>query len=153
MLKRMIDFVDFNGEKRSKEYYFNLTETEIQEQNLRTPGGLASKLEKIIMERDPDVLVSYFKNLILDSYGVKSDDGISFIKRGPDGRRLAEQFEQTAAYNALFMELTTDTEAAIAFVNGIIPNVDGKKNANPDAGSDTSVAGAGNFRIPEMPRA
>ena len=58
-----------------------------------------------------------FKDLVLKSYGVKSDDGRRFIKN----EKLREEFEQTEAYSILYMELSTDADAAAAFVNGIIP--------------------------------
>lgn len=119
MLKKRIEWVDFNGVKRSKDFNFNFMESEIQEMNLRYPGGLEGRLKRISEEQDPDELVDYFKSLILDSYGVKSDDGIRFIK----SKQLSEEFSQTGAYNKLFMELSTNTSAAIEFVRGIIPDI------------------------------
>lgn len=124
MLKQAITYTDFDGEERTEEFYFNFTEAEIQEQNLKTPGGLEKRLKKIAESKDQAQIVEYFKSLILDSYGEKSDDGRKFIKVR-DGKRLSEEFEQTAAYNKLFMLLSTNTEAAIRFVNGIIPNPNG----------------------------
>jgi hypothetical protein len=49
------------------------------------------------------------------------------VQKSPDGKRfikndeMREEFQQTAAYSALFMELATDDKAAADFVNGIIP--------------------------------
>lgn len=151
MLVQRIDYVDFDGNKRSEDYYFNFTEAEIQEMNLKTPGGLKAKLEKIVQTMDERELVSYFKSLILDSYGVKSDDGRRFIK----SKELSEAFSQTGAYNKLFMQLTTDTNAAIKFVKGIIPDVpepkvETKEPALPDP---ATVAQDMDLRIPEMPHA
>ena len=37
-------------------------------------------------------------------------------------------FSQTAAYDALFMELATDADKAAAFVNGILPKKFQKDN-------------------------
>lgn len=119
MLKERIDYVDFDGNRRSEDFYFNFTEAEIQEQNLKTPGGIKAKLEKIIQTQDQEKLVEYFKYLILESYGVKSDDGRRFIK----SEELSKEFSQTGAYNKLFMTLSTNTEEAIRFCRGIIPNV------------------------------
>lgn len=120
MIVKRIDYVDFNGVKRSENFLFNFMESEIQEMNLRYPdGGLKGRLQKIIDEQDPDTIVDYFKSLIMDSYGVKSDDGKRFEK----SKELSEAFSQTPAYSKLFMELSTNTQAAIKFVNGIIPKV------------------------------
>ena len=96
MLVKRIDYVDFNGVKRSENYYFNFMESEIQEMNLRYPdGGLKGRLQKIIDEQDPDTIVDYFKSLILDSYGVKSADGKRFEK----SQELSDAFSQTPAYS------------------------------------------------------
>lgn len=151
MLVQRIDYVDFDGNKRSEDHHFNFTEAEIQEMNLKTPGGLKARLEKIVQEMNQERLVSYFKSLILDSYGVKSDDGRRFIK----SKELSEAFSQTGAYNKLFMQLTTDTNAAIKFVKGIIPDVpepkvETKEPALPDP---ATVAQDMDLRIPEMPHA
>lgn len=127
MLKERIDYVDFDGNQRSEDFYFNFTEAEIQEQNLKTPGGIKAKLEKIVQTMDQEKLVEYFKYLILESYGVKSDDGRRFIK----SKELSEEFSQTGAYNKLFMTLTTDTNAAIRFVKGIIPDIPDQSVSEP----------------------
>lgn len=124
MLKKTITYIDFDGNERTEDHYFNLTEAEIQESNLRTPGGIDAKLKKIVQAQNPDELVSYFKSFILDAYGVKSEDGRRFIK----SEELKTEFSQTGAYNKLFMELTTNTDAAIAFVQGVIPQVPEKEN-------------------------
>lgn len=123
MLKRLITYKDFNGDERQEYHYFHFMESEIQEMNLKMPGGLTAHLNKIVEEKDPELLVEYFKSLILDSYGIRTEDGRSFLKKDKDGRRYADAFAQTAAYNTLFMELTTDTKAAVDFVNAIIPEV------------------------------
>lgn len=125
MLMKTITYTDFDGNERTEDHYFNLTEAEIQESNLRTPGGIEAKLKKIVQAKDPDELVSYFKSFILDAYGVKSEDGRRFIKSD----ELKTEFSQTGAYNKLFMELTTNTDAAIAFVQGVIPQVPEKETA------------------------
>lgn len=125
MLKKTITYTDFDGNERTEDHYFNLTEAEIQESNLRTPGGIEAKLKKIAQAKDPNELVTYFKSFILDAYGVKSEDGRRFIKSD----ELKTEFSQTGAYNKLFMELTTNTDAAIAFVQGVIPQVPEKENA------------------------
>ena len=54
----------------------------------------------------------------MKAYGVKSPDGKRFIK----SEELRTEFSQTEAYSELYMELVTDTNAAITFFNGLIPN-------------------------------
>ena len=117
MLKKTIKYTDYNGVERTEDFYFNLNKAEIMEMQLTTVGGLDAYLKKIISAQDMPTLMRIFKDLVLKSYGVKSDDGRRFIKND----KLREEFEQTEAYSILYMELSTDAEAAAAFVNGIIP--------------------------------
>lgn len=117
MLKKTIKYTDYNGVERTEDFYFNLNKAEIMEMQLTTVGGLDAYLKKIISAQDMPTLMRIFKDLVLKSYGVKSDDGRRFIKND----QLREEFEQTEAYSILYMELSTDSEAAAAFVNGIIP--------------------------------
>ena len=117
MLKKTISYVDYNGTKRTEDFYFNLTKAEISEMELEIPGGMSEMLKRITAAQDTPTLVKIFKDLILRSYGVKSDDGRRFVK----SQQLKEEFSQTEAYSELFMELATNAEAASAFINGIIP--------------------------------
>lgn len=117
MLKKTIKYTDYNGVERTEDFYFNLNKAEIMEMQLTTVGGLDAYLKKIISAQDMPTLMRIFKDLVLKSYGVKSDDGRRFIKN----EKLREEFEQTEAYSILYMELSTDAESAAAFVNGIIP--------------------------------
>lgn len=117
MLKKTIKYTDYNGVERTEDFYFNLNKAEIMEMQLTTVGGLDAYLKKIISAQDMPTLMRIFKDLVLKSYGIKSDDGRRFIKN----EKLREEFEQTEAYSILYMELSTDADAAAAFVNGIIP--------------------------------
>ena len=101
MLKKTIKYTDYNGVERTEDFYFNLNKAEIMEMQLTTVGGLDAYLKKIISAQDMPTLMRIFKDLVLKSYGVKSDDGRRFIKN----EKLREEFEQTEAYSILYMEL------------------------------------------------
>lgn len=122
MLKKTIKYVDFDGNERTEDFYFNLTKAEVTEMELSTEGGLAKTLEKIVAEKDSKRIVETFKDLILKAYGEKSLDGKRFVKN----QEVRDSFAQTEAYSELFMELATNADAAASFVNGIIPSVTNK---------------------------
>ena len=117
MVEKKIKNTDFNGVEREGEYMFNLTEAEITEMELTTDGGLRDSIKKIISAQDTPQIIETFKMLLLKSYGEKSADGRRFIKSD----ELSKEFTQTNAYSQLFMELANDDKAAVAFINGIIP--------------------------------
>ena len=117
MLKKTITYTDYNGVDRTEDFYFNLSKAEIMEMEMGTSGGLSEMINKIVAAQDAPAIIKVFKDLILKAYGEKSPDGKRFIKSD----EIATAFSQTDAYSQLFMELATDTDAASAFVNGIVP--------------------------------
>lgn len=117
MLKRNITYENFDGETVTETFYFNLTKTEIIELEVSYQSGLEGMLKRIIESEDRRALISEFKKIILLAYGEKSPDGKRFIKSD----ELREEFAQTAAFDALFIELATDDEAGAVFVKGILP--------------------------------
>lgn len=125
MLKKTITYTDYNGVERKEDFYFNLTKAEIMEMEMSTSGGLTEMINRIVAAQDAPAIIKIFKELVLKAYGVKSPDGKRFIKSD----ELATEFAQTEAYSQLFMELATDADAASAFVNGIVPNVEGMESA------------------------
>lgn len=118
MLKKTIKYTDYNGNERTEDFYFNLTKAELMEMELSVDSGMTAMLRKIIQTQQNAKLADLFKQLLLKSYGEKSDDGKRFIK----SQELRDAFEQTEAYSELYMELATNAEAAIEFVKGIVPN-------------------------------
>ena len=110
-------FEDYNGNTVTREFRFNLTEAEIAEMDLTTEGGLEESINRIINANDIPAITKEFKKLLLKSYGEKSPDGLRFIKSD----EITTAFSQTEAYSMIFMDLITDTDAASAFVNGIVP--------------------------------
>lgn len=121
MIKKHMKYVDYDGNEREEDFYFNLTKAEIAEMEMSTSGGLDKMINQIVAEQDGKRIIELFKDLVLRSYGKKSPDGRRFIKN----QELRDDFAQTEAYSDLFMELATDADKAAEFVNGIVPNMDG----------------------------
>lgn len=117
MLKKTITYNDYNGVERTETYYFNLSKAEIAEMELSHDGGITELLKKIVEEKNGSQMIAFWKDFILRSYGEKSLDGKRFMKN----QEIRDSFVSTEAYSELFMELATNTEAAINFVNGVLP--------------------------------
>ena len=118
MLKKTIKYTDFNGEEQEEDFFFHLSKAELIELELSYEGGLSESMQRIVAAQDSAAIVKEFKNIVLTSYGQKSLDGKRFVKN----QKLREEFESSEAYSTLFMELVTDTDAAIEFINGIVPS-------------------------------
>lgn len=125
MFKKTMTYTDYNGEKRTEDFYFNMTRAEVTEMELSIDGGLSAMIQRVTESKDVPTIIQIFKDLVLRSYGKKSPDGRRFIK----SKELSEEFSQTEAYSDLFMELATDSAKAAAFVNGIMPQESQAKTA------------------------
>jgi hypothetical protein len=117
LLKKTITYEDFNGETTSEELFFHLSKAELVELEMSHEGGLSASLQKIVDSQDGKAIIAEFKSIILNSYGKRSEDGRRFIKN----QTMRDEFESSEAYSTLFMELVTNTDAAIEFINGVIP--------------------------------
>lgn len=118
MLKKRINYIDYNGVQRSEDFYFYLSKAEIMDMELETVGGFTAMVQKIIDAKDQPSLIRLFKDFILRAYGEKSPDGKRFIK----SEELRTAFSQTEAYSNLYMELVLDDEKAAEFIKGIVPD-------------------------------
>ena len=125
MLKKSITYTDYNGDKQTDECYFNLSKAELLEMEMSEKGGFENYIRKLMEEKDNKKIYKLFKDLILMSYGQKSADGHSFIKKKMvDGQMiyLKDEFEQTEAFSELMMELLSGGDEAMAkFINSLIP--------------------------------
>lgn len=117
MLKKTIKYVDYNGETREEDFYFNLSKAEVTEMELSKEGGMSEYIKKISAAQNAPELIKLFKEIITKSYGEKSLDGKRFIKN----KELTEAFTQTEAYSELFVELASNADEAVKFINGIMP--------------------------------
>ena len=120
MYKKTMSYTDYDDVERSEDYYFNLSKSELMEMDFSATGGMEKLIRSVIATRDTKRIMEIFKDIILRAYGEKSLDGKRFIKVR-DGHRLADDFAETGAFDALFIELATNDKAATEFINGIIP--------------------------------
>lgn len=120
MLKKTITYIDYDGLERTEEFRFNLTKAELMDMELTTAGTFSETMKRIIAEKDIIRIAKLFKELLLKSYGVKSDDGKRFVK----SQELSEAFSQTEAYSDLYIELLSNPEEAAKFFAEVAPKME-----------------------------
>lgn len=117
MLTKRITYVDFNGVERTEDFRFHLNKAELMEMEYGTSCGLSEMVQRVMDTKDMPTIMKIFKDLLVKSYGIKSDDGRRFEKTD----EIRRAFVEGPAYEILYMELATDSKAAAEFVNGILP--------------------------------
>ena len=118
MLKKTVNYKDFNGVERTEDHFFNMNEAEIAKMEMSVNGGLTTYLRRVMAAQDQVAIVNLVDDLLKRSYGVKSIDGRKFEKSDA----IWEEFKSTEAYSIIFMEVAFDAEKAAEFVNGILPS-------------------------------
>lgn len=118
MYAKTIKYTDYNGDEKTKTFYFNLTKTELARMNLVEKGGMKEIIRKMVNEEDNRKIIELFESIVLGSYGEKSADGESFVKND----EIREKFQCHPAYDELFIQLISGGETAIAdFINKVVP--------------------------------
>lgn len=117
MYKKMITYTDFSGVERTEEYCFHLSKAELIKMELMTKGTFTDMLQRIINAKDTPDIIHEISELLLASYGVRSEDG-RFFRKSPE---IRADFENSEPYSVMFMLLLSNDDEAANFINGIMP--------------------------------
>jgi hypothetical protein len=120
MIKKTITYEDYNGEERTKDFYFHMNQVEFSKLNGEIPGGIEKRMQKVIEDRDEDALLRMIDLLVSRGYGEFNDDD-EFTKVGRNGRPLYEKFVNTDAYDQLIIELIQGENSIVEFLRGMMP--------------------------------
>lgn len=115
MIKKTMTYVDFNGETVVEDLYFNLNALEYTRLTARNGGDLDKRIAELVEKDDTEGIIALMEDLLLSSYGVKSEDGRRFVKT----KQVREDFEYSQAYAELFVLLLTNPEETKKFGQGI----------------------------------
>lgn len=130
MIKRTINYTDFDGNQREEVAYFNMTRTELMAYSFDLPSDLTEELKdpdkvnieevgaRLLEKMGNSGVFEFVKDLVFRAYGIKSEDGRRFIK----SEQLSTEFTQTLAYDEFIIDLFSgDGMKASEFINGLIP--------------------------------
>lgn len=117
MLKKTINYTDYDGNPASLVAHFNLNKFEWIELQAYTKGGLMENLQHALEVNNAKKTIDILKKIILTAYGEKDPETGAFLK--DEDRAVA--FSRTEAFSELFMELAYNEEASKEFFFGLIP--------------------------------
>lgn len=151
MLKKTIIYTGFDDVEHSEDFYFHLSKSEllkldaefgakfkerypskshsiyaaqeaaraagVPDKDLPESPGITMWFHSLVEDDDTMEIIHTVERIIELSYGQKSLDGKHFTK----SKEIFMDFYSSAAYDALFMELTLSEKNASDFVNGVIP--------------------------------
>lgn len=127
MLTKTITCEDYAGKTYTQDFQFNLNRAELTEMELSYEGGMIERMKSIINTAEATKVFPMIKDIVLRSYGVKSENGRRFVK----SQELREAFEQTDAYNQLICEFFDNPDSFNEFLQGVIPKDKNNENNKP----------------------
>ena len=130
MLKKVLTYTNLDGEQTTDTLYFNLTKrdflkfvskyTDFTGVNLNDDNAIADAcrqyVDKIVQNKDLNKIIEFLEDLLLSSYGEKSEDGKHFNKSA----KVREDFSNSVAYAEIFGDLVTDGDAMTKFLEKVI---------------------------------
>ena len=132
MFQKAITYEDYNGVKKTKNFYFNLSKSEIAKMHIYSDCGLDQMIKKMVESGNNKEIFEYFENFVLSCYGEKSADGEEFIKNDA----VREKFQCHPAYDVLMLEFIEGGDKAMSdFINAVlpVPMREAVSKADPDA--------------------
>jgi hypothetical protein len=133
MLKKTITYEDYLGNKRTEDFYFNLSKQELSDMQMSVEGGLNVQLEKMMNAVNKKEIYNTFVGVVLKAYGELSPDGRYHLKEDDEGHKLYKRFMQSPAYDVLMDEICQSQATIAEFCNGILPkgfNQNGENKPN-----------------------
>lgn len=94
MYRKNVTYTDFNGNEVTDSLYFNLTEVELMEMQLRN-GDMQEMLERLSKSKDMYQIVSTIKDIICSSYGERAST-VSASSRVARSSTLSKPARRTA---------------------------------------------------------
>lgn len=123
MIKKIINYTNYNGEPRVKEAYFHISKLDmidnidIREEIEEIQLEVESAPEGDLTEKQTFRMLKLVKRLIEIAYGERSDDGESFVK----SKESLEKFTGSPAYEELLFSIFKNPEDADEFIAGLMP--------------------------------
>lgn len=115
MIKETIEFTDFEGNKVTEDWYFNLSKADLLEEEV--VNNLKENLATIQKTEDRRMLWDAFTGVVMMSVGKRSEDGRLFIK----SQEVKDSFRWSPAYDELIVSFFSDADKASRFIRGIVP--------------------------------
>lgn len=125
MFVKEITYKDFNDKPHTEKLHFHMMAPEMADLEFNTvfetgpdgKGGLGDYVREAMNSGDGRKVYTFFKMMIVNAYGLRSEDGSRFSKK-PE---FTEAFLNSRAYEEFFMWLVGDPKNAEAFWLGIMP--------------------------------
>lgn len=118
MFTKTVQYLNLNDQQKEVTLHFHLFKTEITRLEVKYKGGLDAHIRGLVDSGDNFALLEFFEEIVGLAYGVRPEDGESFIK----SEEATKRFMQSPAYDELFVWLMqADANNAVTFFTAVLP--------------------------------
>lgn len=114
MITKKITYENFDGEEVTEELYFRLSTKEMSDDEFQK---IRDRIADGYKKKDNLQVLNAILEIIIKSYGKKSEDGKAFIKT----EEATKNFENSEACDELAYELMNNEGELQKFIEGIMP--------------------------------
>src|SRR4051812_11329207 len=116
MFKKTITFEDFNGVEHTKDFYFHVSSAEVTAW-LQPGSEFMQRLDRAQKSKQVTQILAFYKDMIAQACGVRSEDGMRFIQT-PEAK---SELLDSPAVDELLLELMLDLSGPMNFVKNLLP--------------------------------
>ena len=118
MISKTLTYLDFNGDKHKKEFWFHLSVPEITKLQFKDKNQtMFDAIVKMTEEENARDVLELLETIVRASVGQRSEDGARF-KKNDD---ITSELFDTEAYSVLFEELLSNPDEVARFLQGVLP--------------------------------
>lgn len=119
MFKYDLNYTDFLGNEKTEVLRFNLSQTEVTKLVENDKIFSVEFLAYVADGKDPLTMYNVVQKIILEAYGILSDDGKYFRK----SEQIKKDFEQSVMYDKFIEDMfgSNDNQKFVNFLVGIFP--------------------------------
>lgn len=114
MIAKTIRYEDYDGNPAEATYWFNLDGSEMVELDFTHHDDPGAYLKSVAQDKNYTELIRIWKGLLFKAVGVR--EGRRLVKT----QEILDEFVQTGAYNALFMEVIQNEHAGFDFFKQLL---------------------------------
>lgn len=116
MLKKTIEYTNFNDEEKTMEAYFHLGKADIA--RISADPTVLEDMKRATETNNTKLMLACIERLVRLAYGVRSEDGERFVKT----QEVQDAFIQSAAYEEFLADLLGGTGANFSkFMTAVFP--------------------------------
>jgi len=116
MFKKTITYTGFDEVEHTQDFYFHLPTVDVTAM-LQPGSDFTKRLQAIQKSENVSEVVKFYKDLITQACGVRSEDGKRFIQT-PEAK---SELLDTPALDELLLELMLDSNKPFEFLTSLLP--------------------------------